>query len=88
MAKKYDIEKVINDISLTVATDFLQLLFKKELVKIESFNFVVGVVGKGNFSIKSCAFKTNFAPFFGNNRIPLPRIFTPKTPSTIVLCFV
>ena len=32
MAKKYDIEKVINDISLTVATDFLQLLFNKELV--------------------------------------------------------
>ena len=34
MAKKYDIEKVINDISLTVATDFLQILFNKELVKI------------------------------------------------------
>ena len=32
MAKKYDIEKVINDISITVATDFLQLLFNKELV--------------------------------------------------------
>ena len=32
MARKYDIEKVINDISLTVATDFLQLLFNKELV--------------------------------------------------------
>ncbi len=32
MAKKYDIEKVINDISLAVATDFLQLLFNKELV--------------------------------------------------------
>ena len=34
MAKKYDIEKVINDISITVATDFLQLLFNKELVII------------------------------------------------------
>jgi len=32
MAKKYDIKKVINDISLTVATDFLQVLFNKELV--------------------------------------------------------
>ena len=32
MAKKYDIEKMINDISITVATDFLQLLFNKELV--------------------------------------------------------
>ena len=32
MAKKYDIEKVINDVSITVATDFLQLLFNKELV--------------------------------------------------------
>ena len=32
MAKKYDIKKVINDISLAVATDFLQLLFNKELV--------------------------------------------------------
>ena len=32
MARKYDIEKVINDISITVATDFLQLLFNKELV--------------------------------------------------------
>lgn len=32
MAKKYDIEKVINGISLAVATDFLQLLFNKELV--------------------------------------------------------
>ena len=32
MAKKYDIKKVINDISITVATDFLQLLFNKELV--------------------------------------------------------
>ena len=32
MARKYDIEKVINDISITVTTDFLQLLFNKELV--------------------------------------------------------
>ncbi len=32
MAKKYDVEKVINDISITVATDFLQLRFNKELV--------------------------------------------------------
>ena len=32
MARKYDIEKVINDISITVTTDFLQLLFNQELV--------------------------------------------------------
>lgn len=32
MARKYDIEEVINDISLTVATNFLQVLFNKELV--------------------------------------------------------
>jgi outer membrane protein len=32
MARKYDIEEVINDISITVTTDFLQLLFNKELV--------------------------------------------------------
>ena len=32
MARKYDIEKVINDISIIVTTDFLQLLFNKELV--------------------------------------------------------
>jgi len=32
MARKYDIEKVINDISIIVTTDFLQLLFNQELV--------------------------------------------------------
>ena len=34
MAKKHDVEKVINDISLAVATDFLQVLFNKELVAV------------------------------------------------------
>ena len=34
LAKQYDIEKVVNDISLNVTTGFLQLLFNKELVII------------------------------------------------------
>ena len=45
MARKYDIEKVINDISLNVATDFLQVLFNKELVKII---YLLDELKKGN----------------------------------------
>lgn len=32
LAKQYDIERVVNDISMNVTTSFLQLLFNKELV--------------------------------------------------------
>ena len=43
MAKQYDIKKVINDISITVATDFLQLLFNKELVIIAQKQLAISI---------------------------------------------
>ena len=50
MAKKYDIEKVINDISLTVATDFLQLLFNKELVIMAEKQLEISIQQKERIS--------------------------------------
>ena len=50
MAKKYDIEKVINDISLTVATDFLQLLFNKELVIVAEKQLEISIQQKERIS--------------------------------------
>ena len=50
MAKKYDIEKVINDISLTVATDFLQLLFNKELVIMSEKQLEISIQQKERIS--------------------------------------